>query len=114
MVSCISSLVGLFPPPIVLFTLTKLLSYGRSSHFADYKEVKLLKAHVVSLVQGRKGVGGAGHCAVGGLIKQMELCCVEQTYFFAKGRNGIEISLLLLPKLVFSLQTIAQRGIEGS
>lgn len=52
------SRVGFFFPPIVLlFTLTKLLvSYGRSSHLADCEEVKLLKAHVVSPVLGRKGV----------------------------------------------------------
>lgn len=54
------SLVGfLSPPPVVLlFTLTKLLViYGRISHLADCKEVKLLKAHVVSPeLEGRKGV----------------------------------------------------------
>lgn len=55
------SLVGFLfsPPPVVLlFTLTKLLvSYGRSSRLADCKEVKLLKAHVVSpVLEGRKGV----------------------------------------------------------
>lgn len=77
------SLVGFlfFPPVVLLFTLTKLLmSYGRSSHLADCKEVKLLKAHVVSPVLGREEgcLSGAGCCAGRALIKQTELCCVQR------------------------------------